>query len=64
MYESDIEIIFTIIGNRWSVYLENNWIGDPNGISLLKYVNKNLYVDLNLARTEYMVALRSFADGN
>jgi hypothetical protein len=64
LYSSNIELNWEVINDKWTVYLGNNWIGDPNGTALLKYVNKNLYPDLNLARTNYLVTLRMFVDGS
>ncbi len=47
-----------------SIYLANNWVKDPTGSSLLKYVGENLYDDVLIAQKTYIEHLKEFASMN
>ena len=59
-----VSFTYKQVGDQPSIYIANNWVEDPEGLSLLKYNSVDLRTELGPAQKAYIVALRDFALGN
>ena len=64
LYTAEISISNERKNDQPSIYLANNWVEDPTGSSLLKYIGKGLYDDVWIAQKAYIEALKVFASMN
>ncbi len=61
VFVAPVSITYDELGDQPSIYIANNWVEDPEGLSLLKYNSEGLRAKLGLAQKAYIVALRDFA---
>ena len=61
VYTSEVSIEFKDLGEQSTIYVENNWAEDPEGLALLEKVPDQVLEALSAARVRYRIALKEFS---
>ena len=60
-FAAPVSIEYHKVTDQPSIYIANNWVEDPKGLSLLMYNSIGVRTKLRPAQKAYIVALRTFA---
>lgn len=61
VFVEPVSIEYHKVREQPSIYIDNNWVKDPIGSSLLKYIGEDLYDNVKSAQKAYIEALQEFA---